>query len=82
MVVKIKVAYMCSLFDDDKKGKNIYIDDCSLKILGNIAWIKGKSLSFIHINFRGSSCLLGFVISTRGRLLGIILEFIRQNNER
>jgi hypothetical protein len=57
VVEKIKVAYICPLFDDDKKGKkNIFIEDCSLKILDDIAWFKGKSLSFIYILTLGEVC--------------------------
>jgi hypothetical protein len=49
VVVKIKVAYICPLFDDDKKGKKIYIEDCSLKILDDMHGLRGSSLSFIYI---------------------------------
>ena len=48
MVVKIKVAYICPLFDDDKKGKMNNLQDCNLKILGDISWFKGK---FVYLSY-------------------------------
>ena len=65
---------------DSSRCKNIFIEDYSLKILDDIAWFKGKSLSFIYILTSGEVCAyLVLSLSTRGRLLGIIFELIRQN---
>ena len=60
-----------------QKREEEYFEDCSLKILDDIAWFKGKSHVSWHINFRGSSCLLVLPLSTRGRLLGITFELIK-----
>ncbi|GJT88225.1 hypothetical protein Tco_1069942 [Tanacetum coccineum] len=57
LIVDILNHLHALLFDYDKKGKS--------------AWIQGKF--FIYISFRGSLCLLVLSLSTRGRLLGIIL---------